>query len=164
MNGLNDFGSMAKQIVESCLILAAPKTRCSPQFLRDSFGVWLWPQYNFLLSYSFIRKSHSQAFLFLGGQRIELEATRPNYGGLRWWFTCPRCKRRAGRLYLPKDERSFLCRLCHDLSYESAQSSRASYYQLFKSFGVSSRAVREEIREAWNARRAADLVGYPRML
>src|SRR5690242_11870938 len=21
--------------------------------------------------------------------RVQLEATRPNYGGLRWWFLCP---------------------------------------------------------------------------
>src|SRR5262245_58187166 len=36
---------------------------------------------------------------------VGLRTTRPNFGGLRWWFTCPLvvrgrpCGRRAGKLY-----------------------------------------------------------------
>ncbi len=54
-------------------------------------------------------------------QPITLQSTRPNYGGVRWWFTCPGCHRRAGRLYLPSGARFFACRRCHDLTYRSAQ-------------------------------------------
>jgi hypothetical protein len=54
-------------------------------------------------------------------QPIALQSTRPNYGGARWWFTCPGCHRRAGRLYLPSGVRFFACRRCYDLTYRSAQ-------------------------------------------
>jgi hypothetical protein len=59
--------------------------------------------------------------------RVGLEATRPRFGGLRWWFLCPLvvrgvpCGRRVGKLYLPPGGRYFGCRHCHDLTYRSAQ-------------------------------------------
>jgi hypothetical protein len=34
-------------------------------------------------------------------QRITLEATRPNYGGRRWWFHCPATGDRVAKLHLP---------------------------------------------------------------
>jgi len=58
---------------------------------------------------------------------ILLVTTRPNYGGLRWWFVCPLtkggrdCSRRCGKLYLPPGGRHYGCRACYELSYESAQ-------------------------------------------
>jgi hypothetical protein len=33
--------------------------------------------------------------------RVQLETTRPHYGGVRWWFICPLSGRRARVLYLP---------------------------------------------------------------
>src|SRR5687768_9332020 len=39
--------------------------------------------------------------------RIALTTTRPQFGGLRWWFVCPlivdgkTCGKRAGKLFLP---------------------------------------------------------------
>jgi len=53
--------------------------------------------------------------------RVPLEPTRPTLGGLRWWFGCPRCGRRAGKLFLPPGARRFACRQCHNLTYESVQ-------------------------------------------
>jgi hypothetical protein len=65
------------------------------------------------------------------GQSIELsiplETTRPRFGGLRWWGRCPlavsgvACRRRVAKLYLPPGERYFGCRVCHGLTYHSAQ-------------------------------------------
>jgi hypothetical protein len=56
-------------------------------------------------------------------QRIALTRTRPNFGGLRWWFLCPGdgqpCRRRCHKLYLPAGGRGFACRLCHGLVYSS---------------------------------------------
>jgi hypothetical protein len=54
---------------------------------------------------------------------ILLQTSRPNYGGLRWWFTCPLggvgspCNRRVGKVYLPPGARYFGCRHCHGLVY-----------------------------------------------
>jgi hypothetical protein len=66
-----------------------------------------------------------------GGQvmtMIGLTPTRPNYGGVRWWFRCPvkalsgrRCGRRVGKLYLPPGEAYFACRECHELTYQCRQ-------------------------------------------
>jgi hypothetical protein len=59
--------------------------------------------------------------------RVTLTTTRPQYGGLRWWFVCPlvvngvACNRRLGKLYLPPGGRYFGCRRCHRLTYASCQ-------------------------------------------
>jgi len=62
---------------------------------------------------------------------VALTTTRPNYGGLRWWFLCPIrdrsgrvCGRRAGKLYMPAGEAHFGCRVCHELTYQSHQEHR----------------------------------------
>ena len=60
-------------------------------------------------------------------QDIAMQSTYPNYGGVRWWFTCPfrsgqgGCGRRVGKLYLPRRESHFGCRSCHGLAYRSGQ-------------------------------------------
>jgi hypothetical protein len=60
---------------------------------------------------------------------LRLQTTRPNFGGLRWWFSCPRmldgeeCGRRVGKLYRPPGGRYFACRHCLDLTYETCQKS-----------------------------------------
>jgi hypothetical protein len=50
---------------------------------------------------------------------VNLLTTRPHLGGLRWWFVCLLCERRAQKLYLPPDADRFGCRTCHNLSYAS---------------------------------------------
>ena len=56
-------------------------------------------------------------------QRIALTRSRPNFGGLRWWFLCPGngqpCGRRCYKLYLPAGGEGFACRRCHGLVYSS---------------------------------------------
>ena len=60
---------------------------------------------------------------------IQLQTTQPNFGGLRWWFTCPLivdgvpCNRRVAKLYLPPAAWYFGCRICHDLTYQSCRQS-----------------------------------------
>jgi hypothetical protein len=67
-----------------------------------------------------------------GRQVVALVATPSNLRGSRWWWLCPNCSRRCLKLYYPPCGYAFACRVCHNLSYESAQSSRARYYELFK--------------------------------
>ena len=59
-------------------------------------------------------------------QGIYLLATTPNYGGIRWWFECPDCGKKAVKLYLAR-EPYFKCRKCANLTYNSCQKSRSSY-------------------------------------
>jgi len=52
-------------------------------------------------------------------ERIDWDNTTPHYGGQRRWWLCPRCGRRCAALY---GGPRFYCRLCHGLTYRSAQS------------------------------------------
>ena len=93
---------------------------------------------------------------------VRLQTTRPNFGGVRWWFSCPRvvdgeeCDRRVGKLYRPPGRRTFACRHCLDLTYESCQKSHR-YDGLFalmageasgESFEVLKRAFSYRAKEA----------------
>ena len=87
--------------------------------------------------------------------RIPLTYTQPNYGGVRWWFLCPiardgiPCNRRVGRLYLPRGEKYFGCRQCHDLTYTSSQENHRDTIlgQLAKKSGMTQREVIANLRE-----------------
>ena len=75
---------------------------------------------------------------------IRLESTPTNFGGNRWWFTCPNhkngepCQRRSGKLYLPAHETILSpVRACHDLDLlKASQDSRIAgigcfgYYEI----------------------------------
>jgi hypothetical protein len=54
-------------------------------------------------------------------QVIKIVSTRPRYGGMRWWFVCPRTGKRCLYLYLPANENAirFLSRKSYGLKYES---------------------------------------------
>jgi hypothetical protein len=75
------------------------------------------------LSYSFDKGLLQAGFK----ESILLQNTRPNFGGVRWWLSCPLskdgdpCKQRVSKLYLPPSEKRFGCRRCHDLTYRSCQ-------------------------------------------
>jgi hypothetical protein len=59
---------------------------------------------------------------------IALTGTRPNYGGVRLWFVCPRsdCGRRCAVLYREKqtNARAFVCFPCSRLAYATQRLSR----------------------------------------
>lgn len=48
---------------------------------------------------------------------VPLEQRRCYFGGLRVWFRCPHCGRRAGQVYLSSTR--FVCRKCARLAYRS---------------------------------------------
>ncbi|MBN1181820.1 MAG: hypothetical protein JXB49_05995 [Bacteroidales bacterium] len=54
-------------------------------------------------------------------KNLKFITSRPHYGGVRYWFVCPECKRRAGTLYRPPGASCFKCRHCHNLTYSSSQ-------------------------------------------
>ncbi len=85
-----------------------------------------------------------------GSQNIELTTTPPHLGGQRYWFLCE-CSRRVGRLYLPNGETLFRCRVCCDLTYQSAQEHNGRWAKWYSSFEW----LREEFELA-KARRVAE--------
>lgn len=54
-------------------------------------------------------------------QIIQFDKTPCNYGGYRKWFLCPKCYKRVAILY--GAGKYFLCRHCHDLTYDSCNTS-----------------------------------------
>lgn len=89
---------------------------------------------------------------------IRLQHTIPNYGGVRWWFTCPSCGRRCGKLYKPPGAR-FACRHCHGLAYTSAQEAhrfdRCTFGHLARVFDLARRYERLQERHARQRRGSA---------
>jgi hypothetical protein len=83
---------------------------------NDSLTLWM--------SYSWQKSTSEPQAVHLP---IQLEKTRPNFGGVRWWCRCPLlvsdvpCNRRVVKLYLSPSSSYFGCRSCHRLTYTSAQ-------------------------------------------
>lgn len=50
-------------------------------------------------------------------QHVPILTTECNFGGVRYWFGCPRCGRRVAVLYLRA--RGFACRGCNRITYAS---------------------------------------------
>jgi hypothetical protein len=48
---------------------------------------------------------------------VPLLRTRPPFGGVRWWFACPRTGRRVTKLYLPRGGSQFWSRKAYGLGY-----------------------------------------------
>ena len=53
---------------------------------------------------------------------LPVTATQCNYGGLRYWWQCPKCARRVGVLYaLPWQFNEWSCRHCHGAVHGSSK-------------------------------------------
>lgn len=48
---------------------------------------------------------------------VQLAATSPKYGGIRWWYVCPVCEKRKSVLYVSGSQ--LQCRQCAGLHYSS---------------------------------------------
>ncbi len=57
-------------------------------------------------------------------ETIGLTTTCLFHGGKRYWFVCPSCHNRAGKLYIPPGGIYFRCRKCYNLTYQSCKDSR----------------------------------------
>lgn len=66
----------------------------------------------------------TQQHININNHKIKIASTRPNYGGLRWWFVCPLCQKRKRVLYLSSSD--YYCRECLKLNYKS-QTYRSKY-------------------------------------
>ncbi len=143
MGGANSSRWQARAVrtsVEGCFTIAARHARRGVHWTDSAPGVLTWERVGFRVLYRVriedewgeLRLSyHSPSAGRQVLQTVYLTTTRPHYGGLRWWFCCPRCRRRVARLHLPSRVQRFGCRTCHDLSYESAQTSRGSSRSFF---------------------------------
>jgi len=73
---------------------------------------------------------------------IHLARTKPHLGGLRFWFRCPirqdgkECGTRVRKLFLPPGAQTFGCRICYNLTFESAQKHHPRPYKLAMSLSA----------------------------
>jgi hypothetical protein len=108
---------------------------------RPRYVSWGWYRDREQIASIGARTSHSGAELsyscWRGGDEADKRSvdytvpvtwTACNFGGERPWFVCPgivngyACRRRVAKLYLSAGY--FLCRYCHDLTYETRQVGR----------------------------------------
>jgi hypothetical protein len=95
---------------------------------RDPFSCWLWLYYTIIRTLTGEEKNVDY--------KIGLQTTVPHFGGIRWWFSCPICGRRAAKLYVPPGASIFACRQCHRLTYDSCLlSNNRDIVQLAREFG-----------------------------
>lgn len=95
--------------------------------VRPNEGVWL--------SYT----ANGESFDYL----VSIATTTPNYGGVRYWWLCPHCQRRVRILY---GGQLFLCRTCHNLTYETTQQAG----DLFTSIDNRLYFIRRKLQGKWH--------------
>jgi hypothetical protein len=84
-------------------------------------------------------------------QEIGLTTTPLPWGGLKWWFLCPRCwsglgSLRRRKLYLPPGATDFGCRQCYDLTYVSSQNAH-QYETMYRSMAAEIGGDWKDIRD-----------------
>ena len=83
---------------------------------RDPLNSWIRLQY--VISDYWTGEQHEI------DDKIYLAASRPRFGGQRWWFVCPRENRRVRKLYLPLGGHRFRSRHAYRLVYKSQSMDR----------------------------------------
>jgi hypothetical protein len=151
-----------KERVERCVTLSLSEM-LQKNLLELTVGERIFRMMSFRCDYSHDRQytlgielhrlSPSEICLGLvnTSQRVYLHPTPLNFGGVRWWFCCPGCRRRCAKLYLPRAS-AFRCRLCHDLSYQSCQEGTASLIEIAAQLGLCLSDLKREIAEDTRAR------------
>lgn len=69
----------------------------------------------------------------VNGQHFSYSHMKNRLGGYRWFFLCPKCETRAGKLFLPPEssglEHKYLCKSCHGLQNQSAVIGKSNIYK-----------------------------------
>ena len=84
-------------------------------------------------------------------QWIHIESTPAYFGGFRYWFLCPRCSRRCGKVYMPNGGLRFFCRCCLNLTYQSSNDSR-KYDTAFKYLAARTGMTPGDVKRALHGR------------
>ena len=68
--------------------------------------------------YAQAKESFIKSQINIDGLELKLVTSRTRYG-LRYWFTCPECNKRVGKLYKHPLTGIIACRTCNNLVYKS---------------------------------------------
>lgn len=81
----------------------------------------------------YIHTSNELKEFSVNDQIFDYEALQNHLGGHRWFFLCPRCEKRASKLFLPPEgmnrEPRYLCKVCHKLKNQSALQGQNNMYR-----------------------------------
>lgn len=151
-----------RHVVEDCITLPIALIRDEVGQHHKTSGKWFWggPWDEPILNADYRLKQIAEDVLELRleynicgeefHQDISVKAMHPYFGGLRWWFICPLCNSRVGKLYMPPDCRSFACRECSDLTYTSSHESHKFdnlHALLAAATGGTIKGVKQALRE-----------------
>jgi hypothetical protein len=139
---LGGFGSgrhwlYKRTTVEECLTLDI-NSLIRGDLLHRSFGEVRWyrgGEETDSISYTLREKDSVLTLHSPLNQDISLVTTELPWGAKRYWFSCPNCKRRVGRLHLPPGESYFFCRECYHLTYMICQESH-KFDWFFSQIGI----------------------------
>jgi hypothetical protein len=137
--GSGRHGLYKRTTVEECLTLDVNKL-VKVDLLHRSFGEVGWFRRGVeTASASYTLKERESVYVLTLhsplNQDISLVTTELPWGGKRYWFSCPNCRRRVGTLHLPPGRNYFLCRRCYDLTYTSCRESH-SFDWFFGQVGI----------------------------
>jgi len=159
--------------VEDCLTLSMRALRRRRAIVTGAWssGTWGWKydwedQSHATIGYEANLCSPEDAWLRLhysaNGERVDyrvrLVSTKPAFGGVRWWFTCPLVRhdggspRRVAKLHLPPGRKYFGSREGYGLTYKSCQESgqfRSLFRTLAADTGTDEASVRIALRKGW---------------
>jgi len=157
----------SKRRIEACLTIGPPR---GP--LYDTKGKLIWRNEGWIVHYSIDAGNSQLKVQFDWGCRlmeqvVSLVCTRPNYGGIRWWYLCPKCNQRVATLHKPFELDAFFCRGCHDLTYESSQRSGTQTERYFQTIagrlGTSTREARRWVRVSGSERPILHEIKRPKL-
>ncbi len=155
------FWTSRKATVERCLCLSVSEFSKIIKFGVSGNINWINQQtgdeYS-SISFMLLPETDAEPMLILSyrmkGKEVEepifFQKTYPHFGGIRWWFSCPMCKKRVGRLYLPVKRHLFACRMCHNLTYRSSQNSK-KFDVLYRIIAVSTGTTPVMVKELFNS-------------
>jgi hypothetical protein len=84
--------------------------------------------------------------------RVHLVTDRPNYGGVRFYFECPRCGVRVRNLHATESRPELACRRCHDLVY-FVQYRKGAGHEFARAVATGDPGPIERVFESWTAAR-----------
>lgn len=64
-----------------------------------------------------LKKEFIKTSLDIDGYDVRLTVSQLSHGGFRYWFKCPQCDKRVGRLYKHPINQLIACRHCNNLEY-----------------------------------------------
>lgn len=128
-----DFNKLFKTVAKGLIHVGGAWCWSDPETMEQMASVGYDIKFNkdgdsgtFTLDYTCTRQNGDKISVKMP---IRMECTYPNYGGKRWWLTCPlvlnnrSCGRRVSKLYSMRGCDYFGCRHCFNLTYTSCNES-----------------------------------------